>query len=98
MTSVYSVPSVTLHPSETAFAGQSMDNSIVTYQCGEKVRQMAKKTFKGHSGSGYACQIGFSPNGMCEWVYYGTYWYVLAWYVLWHVLVCIIFGMYYMYW
>ena len=24
---------------------------------------MKKKTFRGHTNSGYACQIGFSPNG-----------------------------------
>lgn len=24
---------------------------------------MRKKTFVGHNNSGYACQIGFSPNG-----------------------------------
>jgi pre-mRNA-processing factor 17 len=35
--SMHAVPYVALHPSKTAFAGQSMDNSIVTYQCGEKV-------------------------------------------------------------
>jgi pre-mRNA-processing factor 17 len=27
------------------------------------VKQLKKKTFKGHNKSGYACQIGFSPNG-----------------------------------
>ena len=31
------IPSVTLSPDETHFAGQSMDNSIVVYQCGDKV-------------------------------------------------------------
>jgi hypothetical protein len=34
----HSVPSVTLHPSGEYFVGQSMDNSLVTYQCGEKVK------------------------------------------------------------
>ena len=33
--------------------------------------------------------------GMYGGMYCGTYWYVLTWCVLWHVLVCIIFGMYY---
>lgn len=35
---MHAVPYVAVHPSKTAFAGQSMDNTIVTYQCGEKVR------------------------------------------------------------
>ena len=57
------MPSVTVHPSGQYFAGQSMDNTIVTYQCGEKFKQLKKKTFRGHNNSGYACQIAFSPNG-----------------------------------
>jgi WD40 repeat protein len=57
------VPSLTIHPTNGFFVGQSLDNTIVTYQCGEKLRQMKKKTFRGHNNSGYACQIGFSPNG-----------------------------------
>jgi pre-mRNA-processing factor 17 len=61
--SLHSVPSVTVHPSGGFFAGQSLDNTIVTYQCGDRVRQIKKKTFRGHNNSGYACQIGFSPNG-----------------------------------
>eukprot|EP00602_Paraphysomonas_sp_CaronLab_P007649 CAMPEP_0185024920 /NCGR_PEP_ID=MMETSP1103-20130426/8081_1 /TAXON_ID=36769 /ORGANISM="Paraphysomonas bandaiensis, Strain Caron Lab Isolate" /LENGTH=589 /DNA_ID=CAMNT_0027558009 /DNA_START=42 /DNA_END=1811 /DNA_ORIENTATION=- len=59
---MHSVPSVTLSPSGTHFAGQSMDNSIVVYQCGEKVKQLRRRVFRGHSNSGYACQVGFSPN------------------------------------
>ena len=35
----------------------------MTYSCGDKVRQMKKKTFRGHNNSGFACQVGFSPNG-----------------------------------
>lgn len=60
---MHSIPSITVHPSGDYFAGQSMDNTIVVYACGEKVKQLKKKTFKGHNNSGYACQIGFSPNG-----------------------------------
>jgi pre-mRNA-processing factor 17 len=40
-----------------------MDNTVVVYSCGDKIRQLKKKTFKGHNNSGYACQIGFSANG-----------------------------------
>ena len=60
---MHCIPSVSMHPSQAFFAGQSMDNKIVTYACGEKVRQNVKKTFQGHNNTGYACQIGFSPNG-----------------------------------
>lgn len=35
---VDSIPSVTVHPSGAYFTGQSMDNTIVTYECGDKVR------------------------------------------------------------
>lgn len=60
---MHSTPSVTIHPSGDSFAAQSMNNTIVTYFCGDKVKQNKKKTFRGHLNSGYACQIGFSPNG-----------------------------------
>ena len=41
-----------------------MDNSIIVYQTsGEKMKCMKKKVFKGHNNAGYACQVGFSPNG-----------------------------------
>lgn len=61
---MHCVPAVSLHPSGQYFAGQSMDNNIVVYDCAEgRVRQVRKKTFHGHNNSGYACQIGFSPNG-----------------------------------
>jgi pre-mRNA-processing factor 17 len=49
---MHSIPSVSLHPSGVFMAGQSMDNTIVVYSCDEKVRQMKKKTFKGHNNSG----------------------------------------------
>lgn len=57
-----SVPSITVSPNGQYFCGQSMDNSIVTYQV-DGVKQMRKKTFRGHNNSGYACQVGFSSNG-----------------------------------
>jgi pre-mRNA-processing factor 17 len=60
---IHSMPSVTAHPTEPFVAGQSMDNKIVVYSAGEKVKWIRKKNFKGHNNSGYACQIGFSLNG-----------------------------------
>lgn len=35
---MFSIPAVTLHPQGTHFAGQSMDNKIVVYQCSDKVK------------------------------------------------------------
>lgn len=60
---MHCIPSVSVHPSQEYFAAQSMDNKILIYSCGEKVRQISKKTFQGHNNSGYACKVGFSPNG-----------------------------------
>lgn len=60
---MHAVPYVAVHPSKAAFCGQSMDNSIVTYSCGEKVKLLRKRVFRGHVNSGYACQVDFSPNG-----------------------------------
>ena len=59
---MHCIPSVTTHPSGEHFAGQSMNNTIVVYTCGDKVKE-TKKKFVGHNNSGYACHIGFSPNG-----------------------------------
>jgi pre-mRNA-processing factor 17 len=60
---MHNIPYVTTHPTESYFVGQSMDNKIVVYTAGEKVKCIKKKVFKGHNNSGFGCQIGFSPNG-----------------------------------
>lgn len=61
--SMHSIPSITLHPSGNYFSGQSQDNQIVTYSTKERFRLNRKKTFKGHTSAGYACQVSFSPDG-----------------------------------
>lgn len=61
--SMHSMPAVTLHPSGGFFAGQSLNNQIDVYTARDKFKLQRKKVFKGHSNAGYACQIGFSPNG-----------------------------------
>ncbi|KAJ0406863.1 hypothetical protein ATCC90586_002893 [Pythium insidiosum] len=61
--SMHSMPAVTLHPSGGFFAGQSLNNQIDVYTARDKFKLCRKKVFKGHSSAGYACQIGFSPNG-----------------------------------
>lgn len=64
------MPYVALHPCGDFFAGQSLDNTIYIYQLrGGKFRELKKKKFTGHLTAGYACQLGFSPDG--HWLYTG---------------------------
>jgi WD40 repeat protein len=42
-----------------------MDNQILIYSA-DNFRQNRKKRFAGHSVAGYACQVGFSPDG--KWI------------------------------
>ena len=60
---MHSIPTLTNHPTQSFVAGQSMDNKVVVFSSGEKIKPIRKKTFRGHNNSGYACQIGFSLNG-----------------------------------
>jgi len=57
------INAVSLHPSGQFFVGQSMDNSLQVYACGDKIGRVSKKIFKGHITAGYACQPSFSPDG-----------------------------------
>jgi WD40 repeat protein len=50
---------------EKYFAAQSLDNQILVYST-DNFRQNRKKRFAGHSVAGYACQVGFSPDG--KWI------------------------------
>ncbi|KAF7978892.1 hypothetical protein HWV62_44397 [Athelia sp. TMB] len=59
---MHSMPAVTLHPSNKYFAAQSMDNQILIYST-DNFRQNRKKRFANHQVAGYACQVGFSPDG-----------------------------------
>ncbi|KGB76415.1 pre-mRNA-processing factor 17 [Cryptococcus deuterogattii 99/473] len=60
---MHSMPAVTLHPSKRYFACQSLDNQILVYSADGSFRQNKKKRFAGHTIAGYACNIGFSPDG-----------------------------------
>ncbi|KAJ1801089.1 hypothetical protein LPJ59_000587 [Coemansia sp. RSA 2399] len=60
---MYSVPAVALHPGQRWFVGQSMDNRIVVYGTGERIKQHKRKQFEGHLTAGFACQPSFSPDG-----------------------------------
>jgi pre-mRNA-processing factor 17 len=56
---------LTCHVLEKYFAAQSLDNQILIYST-DNFRQNRKKRFAGHSVAGYACQVGFSPDG--KWI------------------------------
>jgi len=60
--SMHSMPAVTLAPNGKFVACQSLDNKIVTYQVGDRFKEMRKKVFKGHMVAGYACGLDFSPE------------------------------------
>jgi len=64
-----SMPSTALHPSGKFFAGQSQDNRILVYTALNRFKSDKRKQFLGHLGSGYACQIDFSPDG--RWIMSG---------------------------
>jgi pre-mRNA-processing factor 17 len=49
--------------SDKYFACQSLDNQILVYSADGSFKQAKKKRFAGHTIAGYACQIGFSPDG-----------------------------------
>lgn len=59
---MHSVTAATLSPAGDFVAGQSMDNSIVVYAVGERVKQMRRRVFRGHSPTS-GTEVGFSSNG-----------------------------------
>ncbi|KDN37917.1 WD40 repeat-like protein [Tilletiaria anomala UBC 951] len=59
---MYSMPSVTLSPNKKWLGCQSLDNQVLIYAA-DSFRQNRKKIFKGHNVAGFACQVGFSPDG-----------------------------------
>ena len=60
---MFSMPFLGVHPRGEYIVGQSMDNTIQSFSCGETLKQLRRKVFRGHNNSGYACQAGFSANG-----------------------------------
>ncbi len=57
------IPSTAVDPTGAFFVGQSMDNTVVSYNVQENFKQMRRKTLRGHRNVGYACQLDFSPDG-----------------------------------
>ncbi|KDO25516.1 hypothetical protein SPRG_08731 [Saprolegnia parasitica CBS 223.65] len=60
---MHSMPATSLHPSGNYFAGQCLSNQIDVYTARDKFKLQRRKVFRGHACAGYACQVGFSPNG-----------------------------------
>lgn len=58
-----SIPAATLHPNGQHWAGQSMDDKVLIYDCKGNFKQNKKKVFQGHKNQGFACGIKFSPDG-----------------------------------
>ncbi|CEH19493.1 mRNA splicing factor [Ceraceosorus bombacis] len=59
---MHSMPVVATHPNKKWLACQSLDNHINVF-ASDSFRQNRKKIFSGHHIAGYACQLGFSPDG-----------------------------------
>lgn len=60
---MHSMPYVAVHPSGKFFVGQSQDNQILCFTAINKYKLKRDKRFIGHLTAGYACEIGFSPDG-----------------------------------
>ncbi|SBS88472.1 pre-mRNA-processing factor 17, putative [Plasmodium ovale] len=61
--SMFSVTSVSVHPSNNFFLCQSMNNMITVYEATGKFRLFSKKTFKGHQNIGYSINVTCSNDG-----------------------------------
>ncbi|XP_063703595.1 pre-mRNA-processing factor 17 [Culicoides brevitarsis] len=59
---MHSMPAVALSPNGKWMACQSLDNKIVIFTAMNRFKMNRKKVFEGHMVSGYACQLGFSPD------------------------------------
>ncbi|KAI4834917.1 pre-mRNA-processing factor 17 [Plasmodium brasilianum] len=61
--SMFSITSVSVHPSNNFFLCQSMNNIITVYEATGKFRLFSKKTFKGHQNIGYSINVSCSNDG-----------------------------------
>lgn len=51
---MHAIPAAVLHPNRKYFAGQSMDNKVIIYDCKGSFKLNRKKKFVGHKNAGYA--------------------------------------------
>jgi pre-mRNA-processing factor 17 len=61
--SMHSIPCLTLHPTQPFIVGQSLNNTIVVLQAGQRFALQRKRIYTGHTVSGYACEIACSTDG-----------------------------------
>lgn len=57
-----SMPFAAHHPTEPFIGFQSLANQVMIYSFHD-ILTLRNRRFAGHSTSGYACQVGFSPDG-----------------------------------
>ncbi|SCW02289.1 LAFE_0F03158g1_1 [Lachancea fermentati] len=62
-TAQFAMPYLDIHPENSYFAAQSMDNTIYTFSMKPKYKRHPKKSFSGHKCAGYGVGIAFSPDG-----------------------------------
>jgi pre-mRNA-processing factor 17 len=63
---MHAVPHFAQHPVDGCVAGQSLDNRVVVFDAkkgGTKFKIAKDRAFTGHSVSGSACHVAFSPDG-----------------------------------
>ncbi|KAA0155609.1 hypothetical protein FNF29_01526 [Cafeteria roenbergensis] len=60
---MHSIPCATMHPSQSMWCAQSMNNQILVYSVSPKFIQNRKIKFTGHINAGYACKLSLSANG-----------------------------------
>lgn len=60
---MHSMPCAAVHPGGEQMVFQSLDNRVVTYACAADSFKQRGRKFGGHSTAGWACNVGFSPDG-----------------------------------
>lgn len=59
---IWFIPLIYFGKTDKWLAMQSLDNQILIYSS-DSFKQNRKKRFAGHTIAGYACEVGFSPDG-----------------------------------
>jgi len=60
---LHSMPATAVSYNRKYFLGQSQDNQVLVFSTLNRFKMNRRKRFIGHLTSGYACQVGFSPDG-----------------------------------